>query len=270
MRLRPSIGPLAWAAPRAARPAPGAVLHGAARPRAGGRGAGRGAARRLRSRQPGGRASAPRRRGARPRGGRSVRHGYAPFRALPALREAIAARYRDVYGVELDPRDEVAIGAWHQDGARRARAGARRARAAHAAPDPGYPDYPSGVALAGAELVPLPLERDGRLGARLRVGARGGCRLPELPVEPVRRRRAGRRIRRRGRATPSGRARSSSTTSPTATSSSTAAADELPRHTGRARGRRRDVLDVQDVRHGRLAARLRRRQRRDRRRGSTC
>jgi hypothetical protein len=25
-------------------------------------------------------------------------------------------------------------------------------------PDPGYPDYPSGVALAAAQLVPLPLE----------------------------------------------------------------------------------------------------------------
>src|SRR5437867_10992900 len=36
-------------------------------------------------------------------------HGYAPFRGLPELREAIAARYRDVYGVELDPVHEVAV-----------------------------------------------------------------------------------------------------------------------------------------------------------------
>ena len=36
-------------------------------------------------------------------------HGYAPFRGLPKLREAIAARYRNVYGVELDPEREVAV-----------------------------------------------------------------------------------------------------------------------------------------------------------------
>src|SRR5204862_3693572 len=34
-------------------------------------------------------------------------HGYAPFAGLPALKEAIAARYADVYGVELDPTREV-------------------------------------------------------------------------------------------------------------------------------------------------------------------
>src|SRR4249919_2436486 len=36
-------------------------------------------------------------------------HGYAPFRGLPELRKAIAARYRDHYGVALDPDAEVAI-----------------------------------------------------------------------------------------------------------------------------------------------------------------
>src|SRR5215831_15438793 len=36
-------------------------------------------------------------------------HGYAPIRGLRATREAIAGRYRDVYGVELDPEREVAV-----------------------------------------------------------------------------------------------------------------------------------------------------------------
>src|SRR5919204_103425 len=36
-------------------------------------------------------------------------HGYAPFAGLRELKEAIAARYRGVYGVELDPEREVAI-----------------------------------------------------------------------------------------------------------------------------------------------------------------
>src|SRR3954470_22242988 len=36
-------------------------------------------------------------------------HGYAPFAGLPALKDAIAARYREVYSVELDPAREVAV-----------------------------------------------------------------------------------------------------------------------------------------------------------------
>src|SRR5436305_11809627 len=40
---------------------------------------------------------------------RPTAHGYPPFRGLPALREAIAERYRTVYGVELDPDLEVAV-----------------------------------------------------------------------------------------------------------------------------------------------------------------
>src|SRR5207237_9350891 len=36
-------------------------------------------------------------------------HGYAPIRGLERTKEAIAARYRDVYGVQLDPLTEVAL-----------------------------------------------------------------------------------------------------------------------------------------------------------------
>src|SRR5918997_6335123 len=36
-------------------------------------------------------------------------HGYAPFRGLPRLREAIARRYDELYGVPLDPEREVAV-----------------------------------------------------------------------------------------------------------------------------------------------------------------
>src|SRR5439155_1202342 len=41
--------------------------------------------------------------------GRPDVHGYAPFAGLPALKEALAARYRDAYGVEVDPAKEVAV-----------------------------------------------------------------------------------------------------------------------------------------------------------------
>ncbi len=85
-------------------------------------------------------------------------HGYAPFRGLPELREAIAARYRDVYGVEVDSEREVAV----VPGTKTALVELPLVLAERGStillPDPGYPDYPSGVALAGARLVPLPLD----------------------------------------------------------------------------------------------------------------
>jgi aminotransferase len=85
-------------------------------------------------------------------------HGYAPFRGLPELRQAVAARYHGVYGVALDPEREVAV----VPGTKTALVELVLVLAERGGkvllPDPGYPDYPSGVALAGAELVPLALE----------------------------------------------------------------------------------------------------------------
>jgi aminotransferase len=87
-------------------------------------------------------------------------HGYPPFRGLPALREAIAARYRTVYGVELDPESEVAI----VPGTKTALVELAIVLAERGSrvlvPDPGYPDYPSGVALAAARLESLRLDPD--------------------------------------------------------------------------------------------------------------
>jgi aminotransferase len=84
-------------------------------------------------------------------------HGYAPFRGLAALKEAIAQRYLEHYGVTVDPGSEVAVLA----GTKTALAEVTLVTAERGTkvllPDPGYADYPSGVALAGAEHVPLPL-----------------------------------------------------------------------------------------------------------------
>ena len=77
-------------------------------------------------------------------------HGYAPFTGLPELKEAIAARYRDVYGVELDPDREVAIVPGSKTAFMEfALVGVERGETI-LLPDPGYADYPSAVALAGA------------------------------------------------------------------------------------------------------------------------
>jgi len=84
--------------------------------------------------------------------------GYGPFRGLPRLREAIAARYRTIYGVELDPEREVAVVPGTKTAiVELALCLAQRGDRILLA-DPCYPDYTSGVALAGAELAHVPLE----------------------------------------------------------------------------------------------------------------
>jgi L-glutamine---4-(methylsulfanyl)-2-oxobutanoate aminotransferase len=89
-------------------------------------------------------------------------HGYPPFAGLRVTKQAIAERYANVYGVELDPDQEVAF----LPGTTTALVelalvlGQRGDRIL--LPDPGYPDYNSAVALAGAERVALPLDEDGR------------------------------------------------------------------------------------------------------------
>jgi aminotransferase len=92
----------------------------------------------------------------------SAVHGYAPFAGLPALREAIAARYADVYGVELDPDREVAVVPGTKTALMEVALCVAGPGDAIALPDPGYPDYSSAVALAGAERVSLPLDDRGR------------------------------------------------------------------------------------------------------------
>src|SRR5437762_12935363 len=82
-------------------------------------------------------------------------HGYAPFAGLPALKEAIAARYRDVYGVEVDPGREVAVLPGTKTGLMEFALCAVERGGTIVLPDPGYPDYFSAVALAGARYVPF-------------------------------------------------------------------------------------------------------------------
>jgi aminotransferase len=89
-------------------------------------------------------------------------HGYAPFSGLPALKEAIAARYRNVYGVEIDPAREVAVLPGTKTGLMEFAQVTVERGGALVLPDPGYPDYRSAVALAAAAHVPLPLLADGR------------------------------------------------------------------------------------------------------------
>jgi aminotransferase len=93
---------------------------------------------------------------------RADAHGYAPFSGLPALKAAIAERYRRIYGVDLDPATEVAVLPGVKSGLLEFAQVSVERGGTIVLPDPGYPDYRSAVALAGAEHAPLPLAPDGR------------------------------------------------------------------------------------------------------------
>ena len=87
-------------------------------------------------------------------------HGYAPIRGLARTREAIAGRYRDVYGVELDPEREVAVLPGTKTGIVELSLVLADEGDTVLLPDPYYPDYPSGPGFAGARLATFPLDPD--------------------------------------------------------------------------------------------------------------
>ena len=82
-------------------------------------------------------------------------HGYAPFAGLPALKEAVAERYGEVYGVHLDAAREIAVLPGTKTGLMEFALCAVEHGGTIVLPDPGYPDYFSAVALAGAAHVPF-------------------------------------------------------------------------------------------------------------------
>jgi L-glutamine---4-(methylsulfanyl)-2-oxobutanoate aminotransferase len=82
-------------------------------------------------------------------------HGYAPFSGLATLKEAIALRYRDLYGVDVDPAREVAVLPGTKTALIEFALCAVESGGTIVLPDPGYPDYFSAVALAGARHVPF-------------------------------------------------------------------------------------------------------------------
>jgi aminotransferase len=86
---------------------------------------------------------------------RSDVHGYAPFAGLPALKEAVAVRYGEVYGVNIDSAREVAVLPGTKTGLMEFALCAVERGGTIVLPDPGYPDYFSAVALAGATHVPF-------------------------------------------------------------------------------------------------------------------
>ncbi|WP_210366289.1 pyridoxal phosphate-dependent aminotransferase [Bacillus sp. REN3] len=91
-------------------------------------------------------------------------HRYAPFRGLSSLRDAVAQFYEREYGVGIDPDEEVAILFGGKAGLVEIPQCLLNPGDTVLVPDPGYPDYLSGVKLARAEMVQMPLyEKNGFL-----------------------------------------------------------------------------------------------------------
>jgi aminotransferase len=101
-------------------------------------------------------------------------HGYPPFLGLPELKAAVAARYRDVYGVELDPEREVAVVPGTKTAIVELALCLAERSDAILLPDPGYPDYTSGVALAGARELRVQLDPDADFAPDLASAPRNG------------------------------------------------------------------------------------------------
>ncbi|WP_274364654.1 pyridoxal phosphate-dependent aminotransferase [Paenibacillus thermotolerans] len=91
-------------------------------------------------------------------------HKYPPFSGFRFLKEAVAERYKLDYGVTLDPETQVAVLFGGKTGLVEISQIMLNPGDVCLVPDPGYPDYWSGVALAGAGMAFMPLtEQNGFL-----------------------------------------------------------------------------------------------------------
>jgi len=91
-------------------------------------------------------------------------HRYSPFRGTKRFKEAVSEFYRSEYGVELDPEKEVAILFGGKAGLVELPLCLCDPCDTILVPDPGYPDYLSGISLSRTKPYMLPLlEKNGFL-----------------------------------------------------------------------------------------------------------
>ncbi|WP_270182596.1 pyridoxal phosphate-dependent aminotransferase [Alkalihalobacillus sp. CinArs1] len=84
-------------------------------------------------------------------------HKYPPFRGQPFLKQAVAEFYKREFDVTIDPEQEVAVLFGGKAGLVEVSQCLLNKGDKALMPDPGYPDYWSGVAMAEAEMHPMPL-----------------------------------------------------------------------------------------------------------------
>ncbi|MGC8498160.1 MAG: aminotransferase class I/II-fold pyridoxal phosphate-dependent enzyme [Acidimicrobiales bacterium] len=92
-------------------------------------------------------------------------HRYSASRGIPNLRLAMATRYRDVFGVELDPDTEVVTTIGAKEGFTHVMWVLLGPGDSALVPTPSYPIHLAGPGFAGASLLPVPVA-DPALGGR--------------------------------------------------------------------------------------------------------
>ncbi|WP_046176488.1 pyridoxal phosphate-dependent aminotransferase [Domibacillus indicus] len=92
--------------------------------------------------------------------GRPDFHKYPPFQGQAFLKEAAADFYKREYDVELDPQTEIAILFGGKAGLVELPMCLMNKGEYMLVPDPGYPDYWSGAAMAGAIMDYMPLVKE--------------------------------------------------------------------------------------------------------------
>lgn len=114
-------------------------------------------------------------------------HRYGPFGALPRLGEAIALRYREDHGVDVDPEAHVAVFHGSFEGFMSAVLALVDPGETLVVPDPGYPAYREAASLAGAEVATIALdEARGYAPDPTRVSAeRAAVMLLNYPNNPT-------------------------------------------------------------------------------------
>lgn len=87
-----------------------------------------------------------------------VNHKYSPFRGFAYLKQAVADFYQKEYGATINPNTEVAVLIGGKGGLVEIPQCLLNPGDTVLVPDPGYPDYLSGIALAKAKLAFMPLK----------------------------------------------------------------------------------------------------------------
>ena len=87
-------------------------------------------------------------------------HKYSPFRGHRFLKQAAADFYKREYGVMLDPEKEVAVLFGGKVGLVELSQCYLNPGDVALVPDPGYPDYWSGIAMAGAKMETMRLRKE--------------------------------------------------------------------------------------------------------------
>lgn len=85
-------------------------------------------------------------------------HKYAQFRGQPDFKKAAAAFYEKKYGVKLDPEKEICVLGGSKIGLVELPWALMNPGETMLLPDPGYPDYLSGVALGSVNYEKIPLK----------------------------------------------------------------------------------------------------------------